>query len=102
MAVQADRAPVVAAARHKRRGQLGFVGGVVVAGAAAAAIYLVMAPVHLDLSHPLLAGRTEPVFTHHEAVRRLLERKRPRPIDRKSTRLTAYAGPGPRYDPWRK
>ena len=45
MAVQADQAPVVAAAaRRRRRGQLGFVGGLVVAGAAAAAIYLVMAP----------------------------------------------------------
>ena len=44
MAVQADQAPVVAVARRKRRGQLGLAGGIVVAGAAAAAIYLVMAP----------------------------------------------------------
>ncbi|MBY0320434.1 MAG: iron ABC transporter permease [Reyranella sp.] len=45
MAVQADQAPVVDIARRKRRrGQLGLAGGIVVVGAAAAAIYLVMAP----------------------------------------------------------
>src|SRR4029453_10069732 len=45
VAVQADQAPVVGVARRKRRrGQLGLAGGIVVAGAAAAAIYLVMAP----------------------------------------------------------
>ena len=41
---------------------------------------LVVAPVHLDPAHPLLAGRTEPVITHHEAVRRLLEGKVPHPM----------------------
>ncbi len=45
MAVQADQAPVVDIARRKRRrGQLGLAGSIVVVGAAAAAIYLVMAP----------------------------------------------------------
>jgi iron(III) transport system permease protein len=45
VAVQADQAPVVGVARRKRRrGQLGIAGGIVVVGAAAAAIYLVMAP----------------------------------------------------------
>jgi hypothetical protein len=33
---------------------------------------LVVAPVHLDPSHPLLAGVRGPVITHHEAVRRLI------------------------------
>jgi hypothetical protein len=41
---------------------------------------LVVAPVHLDPAHPLLAGRTEPVISHHEAVRRLLEGKTPHPM----------------------
>jgi len=41
---------------------------------------LVAAPVHLDPAHVLIAGRTEPVITHHEAVRRLLEGKVPRPM----------------------
>ena len=38
---------------------------------------LVVAPVHLDPTHPLLARRTarEPVISHHEAVRRLLDGK---------------------------
>ena len=45
MAVQADQAPVVRVARRKRRrSQLGLAGSIVVVGAAAAAIYLVMAP----------------------------------------------------------
>ena len=45
MAVQAEEsAPVLPAVRHKRRGQLGWVGGIAVTGAALAAIYLVMAP----------------------------------------------------------
>ncbi|SEO72091.1 iron(III) transport system permease protein [Rhodospirillales bacterium URHD0017] len=45
MAVQADQAPVVGVARRKRRrSQLGLAGSIVVVGAAAAAIYLVMAP----------------------------------------------------------
>ena len=44
MAVQADESPVVAVRPRRRRGQLGLAGGLVVAGAAAAAIYLVMAP----------------------------------------------------------
>ena len=32
---------------------------------------LIVAPVHLDPAHPLLAGRSasEPVISHHEAVR---------------------------------
>ena len=33
---------------------------------------LVVAPVHMDPGHPLLARRTCPVITHHEAVRSLL------------------------------
>jgi len=41
---------------------------------------LVAAPVHLDPDHPLLARRTEPVITHHEAVRRLLDEHLPRPM----------------------
>lgn len=41
---------------------------------------LVAAPVHLDPDNPLLAGRTEPVITHHEAVRRLLGDRLPRPM----------------------
>ena len=44
MAVQADELLVVAVKPRRRRGQLGLAGGLVVAGAAAAAIYLVMAP----------------------------------------------------------
>ena len=45
MAVQADQAAVVGVARRKRRrSQLGLAGSIVVVGAAAAAIYLVMAP----------------------------------------------------------
>src|SRR5690242_15130084 len=45
MAVQADEAaPAVATVRRKRRGQLGWVGGIAVTGAALAALYLVMAP----------------------------------------------------------
>jgi iron(III) transport system permease protein len=43
MAVQAEAAPAVPVIR-KRRGQLGWVGGLFVTGAALAAIYLVMAP----------------------------------------------------------
>ncbi|MGA2698407.1 MAG: coenzyme F430 synthase, partial [Methanoregula sp.] len=36
---------------------------------------LVVAPVHLDPEHPLLAGRSGSgtVITHHEAVRQLLD-----------------------------
>ena len=45
MAVQAEEAaPAVAPVRRKRRGQLGWVGGIAVTGAAFAALYLVMAP----------------------------------------------------------
>jgi iron(III) transport system permease protein len=45
MAVQAEEAaPTVPVARRKRRGQLGWVGGIAVTGAALAALYLVMAP----------------------------------------------------------
>jgi iron(III) transport system permease protein len=45
MAVQADQAAsVVSAGRRTRRGQLGLVGILVMAGAAMAALYLVMAP----------------------------------------------------------
>jgi UDP-N-acetylmuramyl pentapeptide synthase len=41
---------------------------------------LVVAPVHLDPDHPLLARRTVPVITHHEAVRQLLGEHLPRPM----------------------
>jgi len=41
---------------------------------------LVAAPVHLDPDHPLLARRTVPVISHHEAVRRLLGGHLPRPM----------------------
>jgi coenzyme F430 synthetase len=41
---------------------------------------LVVAPVHLDPDHPLLAGRTVPVITHHEAVRQLLGEPLPHPM----------------------
>src|SRR5262245_9463976 len=45
MAVQADdAAPAVPVARRKRRGQLGLAGAIAVGGAAAAALYLVLAP----------------------------------------------------------
>src|SRR6476661_8173430 len=45
MAVQADEAsPAAVTVRRKRRGQLGWVGGIAVTGAALAALYLVMAP----------------------------------------------------------
>lgn len=41
---------------------------------------LVVAPVHLDPDHPLLAHRTVPVITHHEAVYRLLGEHLPHPL----------------------
>jgi UDP-N-acetylmuramyl pentapeptide synthase len=41
---------------------------------------LVVAPVHLDPDHPLLANPAVPVITHHEAVRRLLGGHLPRPM----------------------
>ena len=43
---------------------------------------LIVAPVHLDPAHPLLAGRSasEPVISHHEAVRQLLLGHMPRPM----------------------
>ncbi len=41
---------------------------------------LVAAPVHLDPDHPLLARRTVPVITHHEAVRQLLGEHLPHPM----------------------
>jgi hypothetical protein len=41
---------------------------------------LVVAPVHLDPDHPLLARRTVPVITHHEAVRQLLGEHLPHPM----------------------
>jgi coenzyme F430 synthetase len=41
---------------------------------------LVVAPVHLDPDHPLLAHRTVPVITHHEAVRQLLGEHPPHPM----------------------
>src|SRR6478752_4715959 len=44
MAVQAEEAVAVPVVRRRRRGQLGWVGGIAVTGAALAAIYLVMAP----------------------------------------------------------
>jgi len=41
---------------------------------------LIVAPVHLDPDHPLLANRRAPVITHHEAVRRLLGKNLPHPM----------------------
>lgn len=41
---------------------------------------LIVAPVHLDPDHTLLARRTVPVITHHEAVRRLLGEHLPSPM----------------------
>jgi UDP-N-acetylmuramyl pentapeptide synthase len=67
---------------------------------------LVVAPVHLDPAHPLLAGRSgsEPVISHHEAVRQLLDGHVPRPMieitGAQGKTTTAYAlahlmpGPG--------
>lgn len=67
---------------------------------------LVVAPVHLDPAHPLLAGRSgsEPVISHHEAVRQLLEGQVPHPMieitGAQGKTTTAYAlahllpGPG--------
>src|SRR5690349_23233016 len=44
MAVQAEEAVAVPVVRRRRRGQLGWVGGFALTGAALVAIYLVMAP----------------------------------------------------------
>jgi hypothetical protein len=67
---------------------------------------LIVAPVHLDPAHPLLAGRTlsEPVISHHEAVRQLLDSQVPHPMieitGAQGKTTTAYAlahllpGPG--------
>ncbi|MDP3563644.1 MAG: coenzyme F430 synthase, partial [Methanoregula sp.] len=41
---------------------------------------LIVAPVHLDPDHPLLAHRRTPVISHHEAVRQLLGAQLPRPM----------------------
>jgi UDP-N-acetylmuramyl pentapeptide synthase len=41
---------------------------------------LVVAPVHLDPDHPLLARRSVPVITHHEAVRQILGEDLPHPM----------------------
>src|SRR5208283_5588967 len=41
---------------------------------------LVVAPVHLDPAHPLISRRKEPVISHHDAVRKLLDDKVPRPM----------------------
>ena len=41
---------------------------------------LVVAPVHLDPDHPLLARCTVPVITHHEAVHQLLGEHLPHPM----------------------
>jgi UDP-N-acetylmuramyl pentapeptide synthase len=41
---------------------------------------LIVAPVHMDPDHPLLADRGIPVISHHEAVRRLLGDKLPVPM----------------------
>ncbi len=41
---------------------------------------LVVAPVHLDPAHPLISRRKEPVISHHDAVRQLLDDKVPRPM----------------------
>jgi coenzyme F430 synthetase len=40
----------------------------------------IAAPVHMDPGHALLACRTVPVITHHEAVRQLLGEHLPRPM----------------------
>ncbi|MBN9087004.1 MAG: iron ABC transporter permease [Reyranella sp.] len=50
MAVQAEPATAVPVARRRRRGQLGWVGGIAVTFAALAALYLVMAPLLALLS----------------------------------------------------
>jgi hypothetical protein len=67
---------------------------------------LIVAPVHLDPAHPLLAGRSgsEPVISHHEAVRQLLDGHVPHPMieitGAQGKTTTAYAlahllpGPG--------
>jgi coenzyme F430 synthetase len=41
---------------------------------------LIVAPVHLDPDHPLLAHRRTPVISHHEAVRQLLGEQLPCPM----------------------
>lgn len=41
---------------------------------------LIVAPVHLDPDHPLLAHQRTPVISHHEAVRQLLADKLPHPL----------------------
>jgi coenzyme F430 synthetase len=41
---------------------------------------LIVAPVHMDPDHPLLARRAVPVITHHEAVRQLLGEHLPSPM----------------------
>jgi hypothetical protein len=41
---------------------------------------LIVAPVHLDPDHPLLAHRRQPVISHHEAVRQLLGDALPHPL----------------------
>jgi coenzyme F430 synthetase len=41
---------------------------------------LVVAPVHLDPDHPLIAHCPVPVISHHEAVRQLLGEHLPRPM----------------------
>jgi UDP-N-acetylmuramyl pentapeptide synthase len=41
---------------------------------------LIVAPVHMDPDHRLLARRTVPVITHHEAVRQLLGEHLPSPM----------------------
>ncbi len=65
---------------------------------------LVVAPVHLDPDHPLLASQPAPVISHHEAVRMLLAGIVPRPMieitGKRGKTTTAYAlaalmpGPG--------
>jgi len=41
---------------------------------------IIVAPVHLDPDHPLLHSGNAPVISHHEAVRRLLGERVPRPM----------------------
>jgi coenzyme F430 synthetase len=41
---------------------------------------LIVAPVHLDPSHPLLNFSMAPVISHHEAVRQLLGKNTPEPM----------------------
>jgi UDP-N-acetylmuramyl pentapeptide synthase len=56
---------------------------------------LIVAPVHLDPDHPLLARRKVPVITHHQAVRQVLGEHLPHPMieitGRQGKTTTAHA-----------